>query len=146
MPLLRGLLKLGLSGLLVVMCPSASAAKFCFGEGERIVHMVGTPMVSPDGVRLWLARKLTTSCFLFPYNQRDDGYVLAPGGKTDRYFPFPDAEEVARLQSAGSLPSPLPSWEPGFWHLVFDAYLLWFFLLALGLALLWARLKRRLRS
>jgi hypothetical protein len=114
-----------ISALSLPLC--AIAGKVCFGSGEKLHYVANTALRDKDGEELVISRKVTTQCFLFPYNQSDDDFVLAVRGKPSMYYKFPSSAEVARLQEEGMLPNPIPEWEAGVLDFILG-YFLWFFL------------------
>lgn len=102
----------------------AKAGKVCFGEGEELHFIAAVGLKDKEDRPLAISRKLTTSCFVFPYAQRDDGFVLTVPADKKIYYPFPSKQEVAEFQKMGTLPDPLPNWEPGLGQVIY-ANLLW---------------------
>jgi hypothetical protein len=109
----------------LLLAGDAHAAKACFGTGERLHHVASVYATDAAGRELYLARKLTSWCFFFPYWLRDDGYVLGITDDRSTYLPMPEGEALARMQRLGWLPNPLPPWDPGLTMLVFEGYYFW---------------------
>ena len=114
-------------GLLLVSAPS-HAKKACFGEKERLQVMADTGLKNAEGAPLVLSHKLTTHCFLVPYWQTDDGYVLGIKEDKNTYYPLPEPEKLKALQAEGLVPSPFPVWKRGIFDWL-EGYLVWWCLL-----------------
>lgn len=113
--------------------------KLMFGWDESVDCITPVSATGPAGEALCLAHK-TSKLFVFAgVYVRDDGYVLRPAAEEGkhRYFPWPDAAEVQRLQSTGALPDPLPPYSISAFDYAFG-YSLWLILAGMA-AWSWAR-------
>ncbi len=134
---------IALRNLVVALClgaflaPStAQAAKPHFGPSEKLHVIAGTKLLN-GAQPLSLCYKSYTYFFLAGIFTTDE-YVLCEGGASDRYWPMPAGEELAKLQSEGLLPSPLPPYERDTFDYVIG-YSLW---LVIAFVVLWGLVDR----
>jgi hypothetical protein len=83
-------------------------AHYYFGKGEKLHCITDVEFKGAEEQDLCLAYKTTTISFFVPLYFHDDGYVLAVKARNDTYYELPPQGELATLQAAGILPSPLP--------------------------------------
>ena len=102
-----------------------------FGKQENLKCIVDVPVRSRDGEPLCLGFKTSLYFVGGGVYMHDDGYVFRVKGAKDRYVPV-SAQELAELQAAGSLPTPLPTYSVPLWDYAFG-YSLWTILLGLAI-------------
>jgi hypothetical protein len=126
-----------LLALLILASSPAQARKACLGKGERLHRVADVYLTDERRRELYLARKITIWCFLLPFNQRDDGFVLGVVDEHSAYYPLPPQPELKRLQQTGMLPNPLPAWEQDFLSIAIEGYAMWTIMLPATLFLAW---------
>lgn len=109
-------------------------ARLTFGKQETIRVVEDVPLQGPNGEDLVLSYKTSTYFAGAGIYVSDDGYVLAVRGENGSYFPMPSGDRLQALQTAGSLPSPLPAYSLPVMDYVLG-YSLWLILLGMGLYL-----------
>lgn len=125
---------LALLALLLLPTQQAAASEYKFGAEENIHFIQDVPLKGANDEALYLGYMTRTQNFLLGLYVEDKGYVLGVKGESKRFYEMPTGEELARFQSAGTLPDPLPPYKLGFFD-YFAGYSLWW---GLGLvALLW---------
>jgi uncharacterized tellurite resistance protein B-like protein len=82
----------------------ANAAKF--GTREKL-HVIAPTQLTMEGKPLSICYKAETYFFIAGVYTTDE-YVMCEGGASKRYWPMPAGQQLADLQNAGLLPSPLP--------------------------------------
>jgi hypothetical protein len=121
----------------------AKMGKLLFGEQEKVTCITDVTLKGADNEALCLAHKTTTYFVGAGLYLKDDGYVLGIKGKADSsYYNMPTERELKEFQEAGSLPTPLPSYNIGALEYVLG-YSLW---IALAVTAMWYGGKRLLRS
>lgn len=128
---LRRLALCVLAPLLLALFHAQAHAAFKFGSSETIRFVAETSLQGPGGEKLYLGRMVATRSFGLPYTIKDQGYVLGISGESRRYYPLPQGAQLAALQQAGRLPTPLPPFELDTLDLLFG-HLLWVTLLGLA--------------
>jgi hypothetical protein len=107
-------------------------AKLRFGADQRIHFIQEVSLRGPNEEKLFLGRMIETKSFLLPYSVKDQGFVLAISGESDRYFDMPPDDALQAMQREGLLPAPLPGYELTPVDLIFG-HLLWIVIAALAL-------------
>ena len=120
-----------LAPLLLALVHGQAHAAFKFGSSEKIRFVAATSLQGPGGETLFIGRMVTQRSFGLPYTIEDHGFVLGISGESKRYYPMPQGEQLAALQQAGHLPTPLPAFELDTLDLLFG-HLLWITLLCLA--------------
>jgi hypothetical protein len=137
---MRRTLFLAFALVLLLLAPDGAQAQYRFGTDEEIHFIQDVPLKGANDEALYLGYMTRTHNFLLGYSVEDVGYVLGVKGESKRFYHMPEGDDLARFQSAGTLPNPLPPYRLG----VFDyvaGYSLWW-----GLALVavfWAVGARR---
>jgi hypothetical protein len=113
-----------------------------FGTQEDITCIITVEMRGGDGEPVCLAYKTSTLNVGAGIYFHDDGYVLKPMmGDQDRYYPLNQAE-IREHQTAGTLPTPLPSYSIPFFSYV-GGYLLW---IVIAVVAAWTVAERKWRA
>lgn len=122
-------------------------AHYYFGKGEELHCITDVTSFKGAGEKdLCLAYKTTTVSFFVPLYFHDDGYVLAAKPGRDTYYELPEPQELATLQAAGILPSPLPPYAIPLHEYAFG-FLLWIVLAAvILLSVVQHQLKQRRKA
>lgn len=120
-----------LATLLFALVHAQAHAAFKFGSSETIRFVAATSVQGQGGETLYLGRMVAMRSFGLPYAIEDRGFVLGISGESRRYYPLPQGEQLAALQRAGHLPTPLPAFALDTLDLLFG-HLLWLTLLALA--------------
>jgi hypothetical protein len=125
----------------------ADAAQLRFGTSEQISFIQDVTAKGPEDEPLFLGRLIRTQNFIGGYSFEDAGFVLGVKGDSKKFYNMPTGEELARLQRAGFLPSPLPDYQPGFLDYLVG-YSLWLVVLLIvgGFALDHWRKRRKLAA
>lgn len=95
-----------------------------FGHDERLTCIADAAIKGPKDEELCVAYKTSMYAVVAPAYFRDDGYVLAVKKTMKSYFPMPQGDELAELQTAGLVPKPLPAYQIPIIDYAFG-YLLW---------------------
>jgi hypothetical protein len=117
-------------------------ARYYFGKGEDLHCVTDVNFKGAEEQELCLAYKTTTISVFVPLYFHDDGYVLAVKARNDTYYELPPPKELATLQAAGILPSPLPSYQIPLHEYAFG-FLLW---VVLGLVILLSVVQYQLKQ
>lgn len=114
--------------------------KLMFGWDDKITCIQPVGVTGQDGEALCLAHKHSKLFVAAGVYVRDDGYVLGDPAHQDRFYPWPEAQQVKAWQSAGLLPDPLPSYSISAFDYAFG-YSLWIIIAGM---IAWALAKRAL--
>lgn len=126
------------AGLLALLgAGPARAGRLMFGSDEKL-HVLGEPFTVPGQGSFRLGHKVTLHFFLAGLYLSDDGYVLLPGGTTDKYLSLSD-ELRRELQGDGLLPDPLPPYQISWFDYLFG-YSLW---IVLAVVAVWELVEKR---
>ena len=109
---------------------SAHAAKF--GTDEA-VHVLAPTGIVHNGKSVSICYKTMTYYFLAGVYTTDE-HVLCEGPPSQRYWPIPTGETLAKLQRDGLMPATLPHYERGMFDYVIG-YSLWLFIAAIAIYL-----------
>jgi hypothetical protein len=95
---------------LILFAPDATAIKgsLCFGAKETLTVVGSTQLRDESGKALELVVKVTEKCVGLPYHSKSEGLFLKAAGQWSTYQRLPPPDELARLQRAAMLPTPLP--------------------------------------
>jgi hypothetical protein len=115
---------------------------FMFGPDETLTCIAPVKLKGGNGEALCIGYKTTKFAIFAPAYLKDDGYVLIVQNNSKNYYPMPQGAELADFQSAGTLPTPLPSYTIPTIEYVFG-YLLW---IALGITALLSMAARALKK
>lgn len=119
---------------------TAHAGSLFFGESDTLHPLADVDFRGKQGERLFLAYRTSTRFILLGVNLSRHGYVLGIDGNPGAYYPL-SAQQIARFQTLGKLPRPLPAYRSR-WSDYMLGYSLW---LAFGFAVLYYALRRALR-
>lgn len=114
--------------------------KLMFGWDDKITCIQAVGVKGQDDEALCLAYKTSKLFVGAGVYLKDEGYVLGDPAQKDRFYPWPDADQVTGWQTAGLLPQPLPGYSIPAIEYAF-AYSLWIIILGM---VAWAMAKRAL--
>ena len=100
-------------------------AQYRFGTDEEIHFIQDVPLKGAKDEALYLGYMTKTKNFLLAVSVEDAGYVLGVKGESGRFYHMPKGEELAKFQTAGTLPSPLPPYRLGIFDYVVGYSLWW---------------------
>ena len=100
-------------------------AQYRFGTDEQIHFFQDVPLKGAKDEALYLGYMTKTKNFLLAVSVEDAGYVLGVKGESGRFYQMPKGEELAKFQTAGTLPSPLPPYRLGIFDYVVGYSLWW---------------------
>ncbi|MFL5150178.1 MAG: hypothetical protein ACJ8DN_18820 [Microvirga sp.] len=100
-------------------------AQYRFGTDEQIHFIQDVPLKGAKDEALYLGYMTKTQNFLLGVSVEDAGYVLGVTGESGRFYHMPKGEELAKFQTAGTLPSPLPPYRLGIFDYVVGYSLWW---------------------
>jgi hypothetical protein len=98
--------------------------KMAFGWDDKITCIQSVGVKGQDNEPLCLAYKTSKLFVVAGVYMKDEGYVLGDPAHKDRFYPWPDADQVKKWQSAELLPDPLPEYSIPAIEYAF-AYSLW---------------------
>ena len=110
-----------LVGILLGSSGPASAAMF--GKQDEIHKLMDVNITGQQGEPLYLGYKTSTLYIVAGVYITDDGYVFGVRDKSDQFIST-TPEEIAKFQSQGLLPNPLPKYSIGIVDLLLG-YSLW---------------------
>lgn len=137
----RVLLLLAVAATFLLPMRAAQAA-WQFGAQEDIHCLQDVTLKGAKDEALCLGYMTKTQYVLAGAYIVDEGYVLGIKGETGRYYPMPQGEDLARFQSGGFLPNPLPPYKLGFWD-YFIGYSLWWTLALVAAFYGWSWMRKR---
>lgn len=126
-----------LTSILALILPPLhpAMAEYRFGEDQEIRFIQDVTLKGAQDEALYLGYMTKTMNVVAGAYVEDAGYVLGVKGESKKYYPMPKGEDLARFQSGGYLPDPLPPYRLSFWDYLVG-YSLWWSLALVGLV--WA--------
>jgi hypothetical protein len=114
--------------------------KLMFGWDDKISCIQPVELKGQDNEPLCLAYKTSKLFVGAGVYLKDEGYVLGDPAQHDRFYPWPEAGQLKKWQSAGLLPDPLPGYSIPAIEYAF-AYSLWIIIVGM---VAWAMAQRAL--